>query len=138
VARARSWGRGTSAFAVAEAELQAWRTRLESHGVEVLSEVAWEQGARSLYFRDPDGHLLELATPEFVVSLGDQQLILSGVALYCSCAREAGRARRIAARCCGGISGERSSPEIVFVMGDCRGGIGFAAGSQAPVKWPLN
>ena len=56
-------GAGHIAFAVAGAELDAWRARLESQGVEVLSEVAWEGGARSLYFRDPDGHLLELATP---------------------------------------------------------------------------
>ena len=56
-------GAGHIAFAVAEAELDAWRARLQSQGVEVLSEVAWERGARSLYFRDPDGHLLELATP---------------------------------------------------------------------------
>ena len=56
-------GAGHIAFAVAEAELDAWRTRLDSQGVEVLSEVAWEGGGRSLYFRDPDGHLLELATP---------------------------------------------------------------------------
>jgi catechol 2,3-dioxygenase-like lactoylglutathione lyase family enzyme len=56
-------GAGHIAFAVAEAELDAWRARLESQGVEVLSEVAWEGGTHSLYFRDPDGHLLELATP---------------------------------------------------------------------------
>jgi catechol 2,3-dioxygenase-like lactoylglutathione lyase family enzyme len=56
-------GAGHIAFAVGAAELDPWRTRLESKGVEVLSEVAWEGGARSLYFRDPDGHLLELATP---------------------------------------------------------------------------
>jgi catechol 2,3-dioxygenase-like lactoylglutathione lyase family enzyme len=56
-------GAGHMAFAVADADLDAWRARLESQGVEVLSEVAWEGGARSLYFRDPDGHLLELATP---------------------------------------------------------------------------
>jgi len=62
-AAGRILGAGHIAFAVAEAELDAWRGRLESHGVEVLSEVAWERGARSLYFRDPDGHLLELATP---------------------------------------------------------------------------
>ena len=56
-------GAGHVAFAVAEAELDAWRARLESQGVEVLSEVAWEGEGRSLYFRDPDGHLLEIATP---------------------------------------------------------------------------
>lgn len=57
-------GAGHIAFAVADdAEVDAWRTRLDGQGVEVLSEVVWEGGARSLYFRDPDGHLLELATP---------------------------------------------------------------------------
>jgi len=56
-------GAGHIAFSVAEAEFDAWRTHLESKGVEVLSEVAWEPGGRSLYFRDPDGHGLELATP---------------------------------------------------------------------------
>lgn len=56
-------GAGHVALGVAAAELDAWRARLESEGVEVLSEVVWERGARSLYFRDPDGHLLELVTP---------------------------------------------------------------------------
>jgi catechol 2,3-dioxygenase-like lactoylglutathione lyase family enzyme len=56
-------GAGHVAFAVAEAELDAWRPRLESQGVQVLSEVAWEREGRSLYSRDPDGHLLEIATP---------------------------------------------------------------------------
>ncbi|HEX4168149.1 MAG TPA: VOC family protein [Bryobacteraceae bacterium] len=56
-------GAGHIAFAIAETEVEAWRDRLESHGVTVLAIVAWQQGATSLYFRDPDGHLLELATP---------------------------------------------------------------------------
>jgi catechol-2,3-dioxygenase len=43
-----SLGAGHVAFVVAEAELDAWRTGLESKGVKVLSEVAWERGARSL------------------------------------------------------------------------------------------
>ena len=51
------------AFAISASALDPWRKHLEGHGVEVLSEVAWERGGRSLYFRDPDGHLLELATP---------------------------------------------------------------------------
>jgi catechol 2,3-dioxygenase-like lactoylglutathione lyase family enzyme len=37
----------------------AW---LAKHDVDVLSEITWEGGARSLYFRDPDGHMIELAT----------------------------------------------------------------------------
>jgi catechol 2,3-dioxygenase-like lactoylglutathione lyase family enzyme len=51
------------AFAIDAGELDAWRSRLRAHGVEVESEVAWPRGGRSLYFRDPDGHSLELATP---------------------------------------------------------------------------
>jgi catechol 2,3-dioxygenase-like lactoylglutathione lyase family enzyme len=59
----KSLGAGHIAFSIAEADIDGWRTRLTRNGVEVLSEVAWERGPRSLYFRDPDGHLIELATP---------------------------------------------------------------------------
>jgi len=51
------------AFAVAAEELPAWERHLEEHGVAVEGRVAWPGGGRSVYFRDPDGHLLELATP---------------------------------------------------------------------------
>jgi catechol 2,3-dioxygenase-like lactoylglutathione lyase family enzyme len=56
-------GPGHIAFAVEEAELDDWRARIKSKGVEILSEVSWNGQGRSLYFRDPDGHLLEIATP---------------------------------------------------------------------------
>jgi catechol 2,3-dioxygenase-like lactoylglutathione lyase family enzyme len=56
-------GPGHIAFGVSSAVLDSWRARLEKHHVEILSEVTWESGARSLYFRDPDGHMIELATP---------------------------------------------------------------------------
>jgi len=59
----RPLGAGHIAFSVAAADLDAWRAHLKRAGVVVESEVAWNSGARSLYFRDPDGHLLELATP---------------------------------------------------------------------------
>jgi catechol 2,3-dioxygenase-like lactoylglutathione lyase family enzyme len=51
------------AFAVPAAELPAWEERLSDHGVSIEDVTNWERGGRSLYFRDPDGHLLELATP---------------------------------------------------------------------------
>ena len=51
------------AFAVGSAELAAWEARLAARGIAIESEVRWERGGRSIYFRDPDGHLLELATP---------------------------------------------------------------------------
>jgi len=56
-------GAGHIAFSVAAADVDAWRSHLEREGVALESEVAWQGGARSIYFRDPDGHLLELATP---------------------------------------------------------------------------
>jgi catechol 2,3-dioxygenase-like lactoylglutathione lyase family enzyme len=55
-------GPGHIAFGVSANMLDSWRARLARHDVDVLSEIAWESGARSLYFRDPDGHLIELAT----------------------------------------------------------------------------
>ena len=56
-------GPGHVAFAVAETELPAWRERLARHGIAIESEVQWGQGGRSLYFRDPAGNSVEIATP---------------------------------------------------------------------------
>ena len=58
-------GEGTShvAFAIQESDMEPWERWLHEQDVEVESEVEWERGGRSLYFRDPDGHLLELVTP---------------------------------------------------------------------------
>src|SRR6266849_2031408 len=55
-------GPGHIAFGVSSAALDSWRARLENRHVQILSEVTWESGARSFYFRDPDGHMIELAT----------------------------------------------------------------------------
>lgn len=51
------------AFAIPAAAVDAWRKRLTAAGVAVESEVAWPRGGTSIYFRDPDGHSVELATP---------------------------------------------------------------------------
>lgn len=58
-----SRGPGHLAFQVPERELKAWRSHLEAHGVEIESEMGWPGGGRSLYFRDPAGNSLELASP---------------------------------------------------------------------------
>ena len=51
------------AFSIAAGELQEWEEWLREKGVEVESRVRWPRGGVSLYLRDPDGHLVELATP---------------------------------------------------------------------------
>jgi catechol 2,3-dioxygenase-like lactoylglutathione lyase family enzyme len=56
-------GAGHFALAISSEALDAWRTRLRERGIEIESEVQWERGGTSLYFRDPDANLLELATP---------------------------------------------------------------------------
>jgi catechol 2,3-dioxygenase-like lactoylglutathione lyase family enzyme len=50
-------------FAVTPAEYDRWQEHLRKHGIAIESEAQWPRGGRSLYFRDPDGHLLELITP---------------------------------------------------------------------------
>jgi catechol 2,3-dioxygenase-like lactoylglutathione lyase family enzyme len=51
------------AFAIAASELEAWETWLPKCAIAIEERKTWERGGTSLYFRDPDGHLLELATP---------------------------------------------------------------------------
>ena len=51
------------AFAIAKEDYATWCERLIALDVAIESETAWERGGRSIYFRDPDGHLLELVTP---------------------------------------------------------------------------
>ena len=56
-------GAGHVAFAVDDAELPAWRARLERYAVMIESEVEWPRGGRSVYVRDPAGNSIELAAP---------------------------------------------------------------------------
>jgi catechol 2,3-dioxygenase-like lactoylglutathione lyase family enzyme len=51
------------AFAIDAADYDAWKAHLRIAGVAILSEVTWSKGGKSLYFDDPDGNVLELATP---------------------------------------------------------------------------
>lgn len=51
------------AFAVPADQLDSWRARLKENNVAVESAVHPPRGGTSLYFRDPDNNLVELATP---------------------------------------------------------------------------
>lgn len=58
-------GRGPlhMAFAITEDAYDEWRRHLVAHDVPIRGEMRWPRGGRSLYFEDPDGHVLEVATP---------------------------------------------------------------------------
>jgi catechol 2,3-dioxygenase-like lactoylglutathione lyase family enzyme len=51
------------AFSIAASELEPWENWLRKNEVAIESTVQWNRGGTSLYFRDPDNHLLELVTP---------------------------------------------------------------------------
>lgn len=51
------------AFAISENSINEWRAHLAGLKIEIISRVRPEQGGDSLYFHDPDGHVVELATP---------------------------------------------------------------------------
>lgn len=51
------------AFSITADELSAWEARLREAGIDIEARTTWQRGGTSIYFRDPDGHLLELATP---------------------------------------------------------------------------
>jgi len=56
-------GRLHLAFSIRAEDLDVWRKRLAEQGVEIVGEYRWPRGGTSLYMRDPDGALVELATP---------------------------------------------------------------------------
>jgi catechol 2,3-dioxygenase-like lactoylglutathione lyase family enzyme len=51
------------AFSIAANALADWEARLSEADVAIESRVKWPRGGESIYFLDPDGHVLELATP---------------------------------------------------------------------------
>jgi catechol-2,3-dioxygenase len=51
------------ALAIPAEDLAEWERHLADHEVPVESRVHWPSGGVSIYVRDPDRNLLELATP---------------------------------------------------------------------------
>ena len=56
-------GRMHVAFSIHADELEPWRARLTARGINIEGVVRWKRGGTSVYFRDPDEHLIELITP---------------------------------------------------------------------------
>ncbi len=50
-------------FSIAHVDVAAWETHLAEAGIAIESRLHWPKGGISLYFRDPDGHSLEVGTP---------------------------------------------------------------------------
>jgi catechol 2,3-dioxygenase-like lactoylglutathione lyase family enzyme len=48
-------------FVAPEPDYETWKTYLAGRGLALLDEIAWENGVRSFYFRDPAGNVLEIA-----------------------------------------------------------------------------
>ena len=59
------WGQQHIAFGIRPDEFDAWRRTLDEQGIEVESAIEWPQGGQSVYFRDPDGHSVELKTSDW-------------------------------------------------------------------------
>ncbi len=51
------------AFSISRSDLRVWEDWLSRLGIAIESRKRWKHGAEALYFRDPDGHLLEVVTP---------------------------------------------------------------------------
>jgi catechol 2,3-dioxygenase-like lactoylglutathione lyase family enzyme len=58
-------GQGTLhvAFAIDADALAPWEAHLGTNDIPIEGRTDWPRGGKSIYFRDPDNHLLELATP---------------------------------------------------------------------------
>ncbi len=56
-------GSGRMHFAMKIDSLDEAKAQLQQHGIAIESTVHWPRGGASLYFRDPDEHLVELITP---------------------------------------------------------------------------
>jgi catechol 2,3-dioxygenase-like lactoylglutathione lyase family enzyme len=50
-------------FSIPPGTGEAWEEFLLSRNIKIESSFTWPRGGRSIYFHDPDGHVVELLTP---------------------------------------------------------------------------
>lgn len=48
------------AFEVNTKDYDLWKEKIKLLDIEIIQEQGWKKGLKSFYFRDPDGHLLEI------------------------------------------------------------------------------
>jgi catechol-2,3-dioxygenase len=53
-------GKQHIAFEVNEAEYLKTKTEIVARGITLIDEVKWKSGAKSFYFEDPEGNILEI------------------------------------------------------------------------------
>ena len=51
------------AFSISAEDLPTWEKLLVARGIAIETRIRWPRGGTSIYFRDPDNHSVELATP---------------------------------------------------------------------------
>lgn len=56
-------GAGHVCFRAPGQKIDQWKAHLNTQGIGIESEITWDNGARSIYFRDPAGNSLEFAQP---------------------------------------------------------------------------
>ncbi len=59
------------AFGVSPSDIDTWEQRLRDLGIDIESRFEWPEGGSSVYFRDPDGHAIELKTSNWRGQLFD-------------------------------------------------------------------
>jgi catechol 2,3-dioxygenase-like lactoylglutathione lyase family enzyme len=53
------------AFSITADDVVPWQQLLQAQGIAIESIVTWPGNSKSIYFRDPDHHLVELMSPGF-------------------------------------------------------------------------
>jgi catechol-2,3-dioxygenase len=61
------------AFSIHREDYGLWKDHLISNAVVIEKEINWPTGGQSLYFRDPAGNSVELATPQVWESTGPRE-----------------------------------------------------------------
>jgi catechol 2,3-dioxygenase-like lactoylglutathione lyase family enzyme len=56
---------------------QEWRAHLQVLNIGIESELVWPHGGSSLYFRDPDGHSVEVGTAGLWPQRSGRALVIS-------------------------------------------------------------